>query len=78
MGAPVRVADTLMTRPAAQVTDDDLLGPFLDHPAGPLPEPRNLAFASGLGDWIIGGRFLVTRGWPRGTRSPHIDRRVLF
>jgi hypothetical protein len=22
-----------------------------------LPEPRNLAFASGLDDWIIGGRF---------------------
>jgi len=61
MGAPVRIADALMTRLAVPVTGDDLLGPFLDRrpgrPAGPLPEPRNLAFASGLDDWIIGGSF---------------------
>jgi hypothetical protein len=61
MGAPVSVADPLMSRLAVPVTGDDLLEPFLDRlprrPPGPLPQPRNLAFADGLAGWILGGRF---------------------
>lgn len=61
MGAPVRVAGALMDRLAVRVTGDDVLEPFLHQgpprPVGPLPEPRNLAFADGLVGWIIGGSF---------------------
>jgi RNA polymerase sigma-70 factor (ECF subfamily) len=56
---PVRVADSLMDRLAVPVTGDDLLVPFVSRtparPGGPRSAPRNLAFADGLDEWIIGG-----------------------
>jgi bifunctional DNase/RNase len=61
--APIRVADALMDRLAVPVTGDDLLGPFLNRkpaparPAGRQSGPRNLDFADGLDDWMLGGSF---------------------
>jgi len=56
---PVQVPDTLMDRLAIPVTGGDLLRPFASRtparPSGPRSGPRNLAFADGLDDWIIGG-----------------------
>ena len=61
--APIRVADALMDRLAVPVTGDDLLGPFLNRksaaarPAGRQSGPRNMDFADGLDDWMLGGSF---------------------
>jgi RNA polymerase sigma-70 factor, ECF subfamily len=59
LGVPIRIADALMDRLAVQVTDDDPFGPFERRtparPGGPVFEPVNLDFASGLYGWIIGG-----------------------
>jgi len=56
---PVRVADVLMDRLAVPVTGDDLLGPFANRMPDARPEPRhgprNLAFADGLDEWVLGG-----------------------
>jgi hypothetical protein len=63
MDAPIRVADPLMSRLAVSVPGDDLLGPFLGRrpaparPAGQHSAPRNLDFADGLDDWMLGGSF---------------------
>ena len=60
-GAPVRVADALMSRLAIPVSGDDLLGPFVsqtpDRPGGRRSQPQNLAFSDGLDGWMIGGGF---------------------
>jgi RNA polymerase sigma-70 factor, ECF subfamily len=59
LAVPVRVADALMDRLAVPVTGADLAEPFTRRtparPSGPRSEPVNLAFASGLDGWIIGG-----------------------
>ena len=61
--APIRVADALMDRLAVPVTGDDLLGPFLTRKPAPARAagrqcgPRNLDFADGLDDWMLGGSF---------------------
>jgi hypothetical protein len=59
LAVPVRVADALMDRLAVPVTGEDLLGPFTRRtparPSGPRLEPVNLAFASALDGWVIGG-----------------------
>jgi RNA polymerase sigma factor (sigma-70 family) len=65
--APVRVADTVMSRLAVPLPDDD--GPVpLPEPAAALAvlrpgnrpryEPRNLAFADGLDGWLLSGSFI--------------------
>jgi RNA polymerase sigma-70 factor, ECF subfamily len=60
-GAPVRVADALMSRLAILVTGDDLLEPFVsqtpDRPGGQRSQPQNLTFTDGLAGWMIGGGF---------------------
>jgi hypothetical protein len=61
MGASIRVADALMRRLAVPLTGDlpeSGLARRPASPAGPAPQPRNLAFADGLDGWQVGGGFL--------------------
>ena len=65
-GAPVRVADAVMSRLAVPVQGADVLTPFLPPAAAQpprhaglrrRPEPRNMAFTDGLDYWDLAGDF---------------------
>jgi RNA polymerase sigma factor (sigma-70 family) len=66
-GAPVRVADGVMSRLAVPLPDDDSPVPLPEPQAAlaalrpgnrPRYEPRNLDFADGLRSWLLSGSFI--------------------
>jgi RNA polymerase sigma factor (sigma-70 family) len=64
-GTPIRVADAIMDRLAVP-TRAGQAGPMPEQTARDLSidlrpryEPRNLAFASGLDNWVLGGSFIA-------------------